>query len=307
MSDALEQLLHPFDTQHIVRGPFTGQPTGLYKQTVKGTITVPATGWCGVIATPYFQNAALTWAPASIAGAIAEADFTAVPYGAAASVAATYWGLRPLAGGVKLTATGTPNTVTGTMYCGLATPGMTILAVNYSAFAQTPFFRSQQAFTPGEAIFEVDCGVANMGLEYRNLSSTSRATVLNDSFYAFPMIFVTGATAAQTFAYEATFIMEGMPNGSSTGFATFDTSRLTYDDFQRVLMAVPRVVGGRFVRSGMSAIADGGHGSSSRLLGIGRALAPGLVGKAVYAAAQELGPTPSSMLGNMAQYGLGYL
>lgn len=253
----LSQLLHPFETNVLTRGPFSGQPTGIYKQYVRGTITVPTSGFAGVIATPYPLAAALSWTPTSIAGTIAPADFALVPYAAQGSVAATYYGLRPLAGGLRVTATGTPNTVAGTMYLGNFTPGQSVLGVNYSAITSSQLFRSQHAFTPGEVIFPIDMGISVMGAEYRLLSASAVSNVLGDYLYAFPAIFIAGASVSQTFTYEATFIMEGISNGTATGFTSLENSDLTIDQWQRACMTEPKVLGSRLARSGSNAVTDG--------------------------------------------------
>jgi len=260
MEQYRSQLLHPFETQVLTRGPFSGQPTGLFTvtQEVVLNLYVGNQGWGGIIMTPYLQTVAAVWNPTGIVGNVVAGDFYSVAANNYASVISNYSAWRPLAGAVKLiNSTNLLNSM-GVVRAGTFSPGQKIIGASYNALLSYSNFTTCPANSPVEALYLPDTGIGQQGGEYRALTSTNLTTVLSDGFYGNPCIFITGldTSKAYSFAFRIRWIMEALPTGTQDGVITCQSTSLTTDDWQRICMQLPHTTGSSLVRQGLDALVD---------------------------------------------------
>lgn len=253
----VEQLRHPFEVPHLQRGPFGGQPTGITRSIIRGTIAAPATGFVGVIATPSFSYTALTWSPAAINGNIAVGDFTANGFPNQTAITNTFGSIRPLAMAMRCSAVGSATTITGACYSGLLDPSMVVVGVSYNNFLSYDNFRVTHATIPSEVLWTPEAGVGYTGMEFNSGTYASVTTALADTRYAFPCIFFSGYPSGVSINYEVCMIFEGQLLNNLTGIVPTEESELLSEEFDIAVRDHCRSQGRKFVRSGMSALDDG--------------------------------------------------
>lgn len=244
------QFLHPFDDVRIVRGPNCGSRTGTVRMYLRGTVTADASGVAAVFSTPYPYANAFTFTGSNVTFIAANLDAGAVAHPAAATIAAFYKDVRPLAAGLRVITPTALGSQTGTMYLGNVPTSFNIKGSTFTDFYGCPTISDQHISVPGEVLWNAQ--VKNVSNPFFTPGTANTAAgVLDNSYFAIPCAVCTGLATGQQILYESVWLVEGIPSSTAATVADTEVSFTTTNDWELARMAIPTILGARNVRHGV--------------------------------------------------------
>jgi len=259
-----DQLEHPFTTDRLVRGPYSGQATALYTLRQRYSFSSSQEMFVLVAQPNYGSGLHVMFRQGASAGAVAAVDFTALtgtPW-PGATVAATLFGAsRCVGGGIRLVNTSPLTTASGVVAYGyLPGDAFTVLPATYSSITQLPLLNVEQLVKPVEVVMPLAAASNWAVMEYTQLGgATTSANLFTGTAdpYGFMLISGSGYAAGNTFTVDVVFHYEALPLANVSTFLPVEISDMTYDEFERESIRFTKDNPVQYTRSGQSAVEDG--------------------------------------------------
>lgn len=265
----LQQIRSPFTTTSTVRGPYCGQPTGLFSLRQRTTISVAAGYVAVIIAQPNFYGGFHWICATNLPGNVPSTTHfnTLGVWPSAGTANNLYPESRVVGGGLRVVNTTQTLNVGGEITAGFLPAdtftaggtGAVSLPATYADLVNLPILAATVPGAPVEVVHSLGASGGYNIDEFTGLGiPTTIANIINGTQpTGFCCIAINNSTANPiTFAVEVVFHLEGIPNQAYLNFVPLSISRMTFSEFERVMIDESERMPITRARTGQAALDD---------------------------------------------------